>query len=1102
MVMPSPVALRELAERWAGAKPAERANFQSYLNELCGALGVEPPRPAGTGYQFEFPIKVVAREGTDSTNFVDCYKSGHFALEAKDEETGRSSDLLLRKAFGQVRSYAGYVPHERPPYLLVLDVGKTIILWDRWNGDYGGFNAGRRIDLTHLADREDDAALLKDIFENPAARDPRAKAAAVTKEVAAHLANLAAALEHQGLDQERVARFIMRCIFTMFAEDIGLLRDEPFRTLLGRAAGDPAVFTRYAGELWAAMDAGEDFLLRKLLRFNGHFFKDHEALRIGRDALLILQMAADADWQHVEPSIFGTLLTRAIDPIERHRLGAQFTPREFVERVVRPSVEDPIRERWTAVQAEVLQLCEGGKPKPAEKALRDFHDWLKGLRFLDPACGSGNFLYVTMHLVKRVELEVIRALEDLTGKHEMRLAEVGPWQFHGIEIKPWAREIAELTLWIGFHQFWKAHHDVQPPEPILQDTGTLECRDAVLAWDTISDDPSRARPDPTPRIRHPVTGELVPDPDVKLIYHRYLNARPAEWPEADFIIGNPPYLGEKRQREEFGDGYVEALRAAYPTVPDGADYVMYWWHKAADAVASGVTRRAGLITTNSITQTKNRAVIEAAAARGAHVVWAVADHPWIDEVDGAAVRVALTVLAKTSTGSKLVSVADDATVVSEVSVPELNSDLTAHADVAAAASNVLLAATGLCWQGYKLVGAGFVLEPNEAARLMELEPRHSEIIRPYRNGKDLVTRPRGVSVIDFFGLTEEQARTYPVLYQVVRDRVKPEREAVRDRLMRERWWVFGRARGELRDAIAEQPRYIATLEVSKHRFFVFLGKEIAPDGTLVCIASADAFILGVLSSLTHVTWALGSGGRLGIGNDPRYNKTLCFDAFPFPDAHMALRVKIADVAERLDAHRKAALERDEQVTMTGMYNVVEKLRSGQTLTKKEQAVHTLAACGVLKDLHDELDTLVAQAYGWEWPLPNDIILERLVALHDERVREEKAGKVRWLRPEYQVPRFGKGLEAPAPALGLPEAAREVKLAPKPRWPSTVVEQITAIKKTLAAEALTAEELASAFAGARTDIVRRHLDILDVMGEVQSEADGRYHATITGSVSVS
>ncbi len=398
------------------------------------------------------------------------------------------------------------------------------------------------------------------------------------------------------------------------------------------------------------MDEGKRFGVRKLLRFNGHFFQEAEALPLGRRALTLLLEAGRADWRHVEPSIFGTLLVRALDPTERHRLGAEYTPRTFVERLVRPTVEEPVRERWTVVQAEVLQLREARKNNEAVKRLRDFHGWLRELQILDPACGSGNFLYVTLALLKRVELEVLREIEAITGQPELGIEEVGPEQFHGIEVKPWAREIAELTLWIGYHQFWLEHHQgVNPPQPVLKDTGTLELRDAVLAWDELVEDLRRGRPDPTPRIVHPITGKLVPDPDARLPFLTHRGARPAEWPRADFIVGNPPYMGQARMRDSFGDGYVEALRSTYRNIPDSADYVMYWWYRAAREVAEGRTIRAGLITTNTITQRQNRVVITEAAKHGACVTWAVADHPWVDEAGGADVRVAMTVIANNPT---------------------------------------------------------------------------------------------------------------------------------------------------------------------------------------------------------------------------------------------------------------------------------------------------------------------------------------------------------------------------------------------------------------------------------------------------------------------
>jgi hypothetical protein len=1081
--------LRALAEHWAGAQAAERANFQSYLIELCDALGVPRPGPAGSGYQFELPVKVITKDGVEVTNFIDCHRRDFFAIEAKDEESGKSTEMLLRRAFGQLRHYASHAPGGLPPYLIVMDVGRTAIVWDSWDGGYGDWQAGRRIDLSRLDERPDDAAFLRAIWTDPKSLDPRARAQAVTKEVAGYLANLARALEDDGYEQERVARFIMRCVFTMFAEDIGLLPGEPFRQVLGRCTNDPGAFPEQATALWRAMDAGEKFDWKQLLRFNGHFFRDSEALPVGKQAILILNLAAEADWQDVEPAIFGTLLTRALDPAERHRLGAEFTPREFVERVVRPTIEDPIRERWKAEQAAVLQLMEAGKKKDAEKRLRAFHAWMKGLRFLDPACGSGNFLYVTMHLVKRVELEVLRELEAVTGKHEILFEEVHPKQFFGIEIKAWAREIAELVLWIGYHQFWRANHTYRPQEPILEDTGTIECRDAVLAWDDTRRDPSRDRPDPLPRIRHSVTGNLVPDPHSTLKYMEYLNPRPAEWPEADFIIGNPPYLGLARQRDEFGDGYVEALRRSYPEVPETSDYVMFWWYRAARAVALGPTLRAGLITTNTITQTQNRRVISAAAGEGARVVWAIPDHPWVDEAFGADVRVAMTVISKESGPAVRVEVDAEGQTLGQQEAKNLNADLTTHADVGTAAAVPLLATEGLASPGFKLHGSGFILGAEEAGQIVRAAPDTAGLVRPYRHGRDLTSRPRGVYVIDFGTRTESEARAFPTLYDIVRDRVKPERDSNNDRSTRERWWLFGRNREDIRPALQGLSRFVATVETSKHRFFTFLDGRMAPDNMLICIASDDAYVLGVLSSVIHVSWALAAGGRLGVGNDPRYTKTLCFDPFPFPprsDQEEAIR----RIAEQLDAHRRSAIERDVGVTMTGMYNVVAKLRSGESLTVEERNVHEKAACGVLRDLHDELDALVAKEYGWEWPLSRTEILQRLVVLHDERVKEEKGGPVSWLRPDYQVPRFGKA--APADDLSLPDGVPvPTKKLKRPAWPSDVISQIGAIKRLLASDVLSVEDVVGRFTGAKADLVRRHLEILMVMGEVQQNPDGRY-----------
>lgn len=1099
----APERLRALAQAWAGNTANERASFQSWMNAFCDALGVAPPVPPTDDYRYELPVQMVDREGRESTNFIDCWKAGHFALEAKasgERQDNVRNDSLLRRAFGQVRNYVAHVSGDPPPYLMVLDVPRTLIVWDRWSGAYGDFAAGKRIALETLHARPDDIALLRDIFTNPSARDPRARAQAVTREIAAGLAELAAELESRGLDTERVARFLMRCVFSCFAEDVGLLPENLFRRTVetARRSGDHERLAMALTSLWQTMDRGGMFGAELLHRFNGHFFKMVEALPLeARDVDLLIE-AAKHDWSRVEPSIFGTLLVRALDPEERHRLGAEYTPREYIERLVEPTVVEPIREKWTAVQGAVLQLEETGKKADHAKAvkqLHDFHDWMRGLSFLDPACGSGNFLYVTMAAVKRIEAEVLAELARLAGgQGGLVLDEVHPRQFHGIEVKPWAREIAELTLWIGYHQFWReAHGGRTPPDPILEDTGTIECRDAVLAWDEIVHRPERDRPDPTPRIVSPVTGELVPDPNAKLPYYEYVGARQAEWPRADFIIGNPPYLGKSVKRQALGDGYVDALQHAYPTVAPAADFVMLWWYRAAEEVIAGRTQRAGLITTNSIVQRQNRSVIEKELERGASICWAIPDHPWTDDVAGAAVRVAMTVSARGCSTATRIDVDVSAAVMRITQGAKLNADLSIGPNVAAAASESLEANRGLATVGYKLYGDGFVLNGREAKQLLDSDPANRLVVRPYMIGRELARRPEGRFVIDFADRSEQAAREFAAPFNIVQTLVRPHRIANANPDIRARWWQFGHLRQQLRESIAGLDRFIATPETARQRFFTFLSTHVAPEGSIFCVALNDAFVLGVLSSTHHAEWAAAVAGKLGVGNDYRYNKG-CFDPFPFPDPSPDLRARIADVAERLDQLRRDAIEGNEHVTMTGIYNVIDKLRSGEALTPKERDINRDAACGVLRDLHDELDALVAGAYGWAWPMAREEILERLVALHDERVAEEARGIVRWLRPEYQVPRLGQGTAAPELALPAAESRATVAASePQRAWPASAVEQLQAISALLAQRALTADELAARFTGARRDLVARHLETLAMMGEVTVDRDGRYAA---------
>ncbi|MCB0233155.1 MAG: class I SAM-dependent DNA methyltransferase, partial [Anaerolineae bacterium] len=1045
--------------RWQASGAAERANYQLFLSELCDVLDLPRPNPtvpdeAGNVYVFEKPVPLP--HGT--TGRIDLYRRGSFVLEAKqgsDQQQppaalstagerqrkqrrrgtavrGTSAwDTAMERAKQQAQMYArnlppGEIGDGRPPFLVVVDVGQSIALYaefTRSGGNYLPFPDPQsyRIELADLTD-EDTRELLRTVWLDPMSLDPARRSARVTRDIADRLARLARALEGD-YDPETVAHFLMRCLFTMFAEDVGLLPAGSFTQLLADARRNVAHFPEFVGELWRTMNTGGFSLALRLQipYFDGGLFEESSALPLTADQLQLLIEAAQADWRDVEPAIFGTLLERALDPTERHKLGAHYTPRAYVDRLVLPTVVEPLRAEWEAAQAAALLLAEQDKAGKALDEIEQFQQRLASVRVLDPACGSGNFLYATLEHLKRLEGEVLEVRRQLGGQQmllEMESLMVRPEQFLGIEVNPRAAAIAELVLWIGFLQWhFRSHGDVRPPEPIIHRAHNIECRDAVLAWDAVEplldgDGNPVTRWDGRTTKTHPVTGLEVPDETARVPAFRYINPRPAEWPQTDFVVGNPPFIGTARMRDALGDGYTEAIRKAYKNVPASADYVMFWWDKAAELARSGRIQRFGLITTNSLRQTFNRRVIEhhLSATPPLSLLFAIPDHPWVDTTDGAAVRIAMTVGAAGEVAGVLQEVAteragdgDAAEISFRRSVGRVLANLTTGSDVAGATA--LKANGDVSGRGVQLFGSGFIVTEEEAQTLglgtvSGLE-RH---IRPYRNGRDLTATPRGVMVIDLFGLSVDEVRTqFPAVYQWVYERVKPDRDQNNRASYRINWWIHGEPRASLRPALSGLSRYIATVETSKHRFFVFLDASILPDNMLVNIALDEAWFLGVLSSRVHVTWALGAGGRLGVGNDPRYNKTRCFEPFPFPAASDEQKARIRAIAEELDAHRKRQQALHPKLTLTDMYNVQEKLCAGQPLTGKDKAVHEQGLVSVLRQLHDDLDAAVFDAYGWPVTLSDEQILERLVALNAERAAEEERGIIRWLRPEYQAP---------------------------------------------------------------------------------------------------
>ena len=1148
--------IQAFIDRWHGSGAAERANYQLFLAELCDVIGVAHPQPASqdpheNAYVFE--KRVPSAHGT--TNFIDLYKRSCFVLEAKQgsdkpaadpvvfseaalqrskqRKTGtavrgtKAWDTAMERARQQAQSYARSLPSEeisqgRPPFLLVVDVGNTIALYSefsRTGGNYIPFPdpSSYRLKLDDLHDANV-RQMLGQVWDDPMSLDPSRRSARVTRTIAARLAELAKSLEGSR-DAETVSHFLMRCLFTMFAEDVGLLPERSFTQLLDDIRQDPPSFQPMLQHLWKTMDEGgfSVILRRQIPRFNGGLFADQTALPLNLPQIELLVEAAKADWRDVEPAIFGTLLERALDPVERHKLGAHYTPRAYVERLVTPTIIEPLRAEWASVQAAALLQAESGQLEKAIAEIASFQRRLASLRILDPACGSGNFLYVTLEHLKRLEGEVLNTLHELGAGQmmlEMESVTVSPQQFLGIEVNPRAAAIAELVLWIGYLQWhYRTRGNAPHAEPIIRDFHNIECRDAVLAWDRVEPlldetDQPVTRWDGRTTKPHPITGEEVPDEAARIPAYKYINPRPAQWPQADFIVGNPPFIANRNLRSDLGDGYVDALQKAFVEIREAVDFVMFFWHMASQKLVSHEIQRFGLITTNSIRMIQNQGVVNRALSNGGKIVFAVPDHPWPGETADAKVRISMTVLGQSDKekGLAILMLAPGHDEVATARLEDINSekfllltkkeipgDLSPSVDVSSLVE--LTAWTNLCHAGMKPYGVGFLISSQDVMEMFSSDSDRRKRAPEYRNGSDVARKPRGVHVLDFYGLDEATIKQkYPLAYQHLILTVKAQRTTDRNLRLRQEWWSFEANRPPLRDAIADLRRYIVTVENSPKRYFTFLESEILPDQKLRIITSEDAYILGVMSSIIHIKFSFRTGGRQGVANTPVYN-TRCCVTFPFPDATEPQKAHIRELAEQLDAHRKRQQAQHPTLTLTDMYNVLEKVRAQEPLSAKEKTIHAQGLISILAQLHDAIDEAVFAAYGWPATLSDEEILQHLVDLNAARAAEEAAGHVRWLRPAYQAPD-----QIQAQQTNFIEADESDESQPVPAtkqaWPKALKERATAVRAVLAGLAgpTGVEGVAAGFNGNRTqkrlEEVGEILEMLVALGQI-GEADGKY-----------
>ena len=930
----------QLARKWGRAQLRERAGSQEHFLDICRLVGENTPAEVDPNGEF-FTFEKSLRKESGATGFADVWRKDCFAWEYK----GLHADLS--SAYGQLQLYRESLGN--PPLLVVCDM-------DRYEVHTNFNNTVKRIYRFSNIDIPSDepvdgtqltaVQILRTIFAEPDSLNPGKSQAKLTEEAADLLVTLAEDLRRWNavsatpIPDQRIAKFIMRMIFCFFACDVGLLPKDAFADLISVNRANPQAFRRYLSELFGAMKDGGSFLMREVPQFNGGLFDDTYVPSLIAKQVAMFERLNDLDWADIEPSIFGTLFERVIDESKRKQLGTHYTSREDIELIVEPVLMRPLRTKWEETKVRARPYLDWISQQEEDQGflrqrlhgiLSQFQERLADVKVLDPACGSGNFLYVSLALLKALEKEVV-AFATAHGLGDF-VPRVHPVQLFGIETNEYAHELASAVVWIGYLQ-WKYRNafDLAGETPILQPLDNIQLKDAVVEVD----DQGRS-------------GE----PD---------------WPRADVIIGNPPFLGGKILRRELGDEYVDTMFGVWDDrVPREADLCCYWFEKARTEIERGRARRAGLLATQGIRGGSNRVVLDRVAQSGA-IFWAQADRKWT--LDGAAVQVSMVGFDDGS---------ETARELDGLQVSEIYTNLrSGETDVTKARR--LKENLGISFQGVIKAGPFDISKVVARAMLQHPNPdggNNRDVVQPWVNGSDITGRSRNMWVINFSEMPMERASLYESPFEYVNENIRALRLKNRDLRFRTYWWRLGRSRVQFRETVESLDRYIATPRVSKHRLFVWVSSDVLPDSAVVAVARSDDYTFGVLHSRIHELWARSLGTQLReVESGFRYTPTSTFETFPFPEPTPEQKDKIADAAQRLDVLRQGWLNPPpdsigptqlKRRTLTNLYN---DLPAWLELT------------------HKSLDAVVFAAYGWSPDLTDGEIVSRLLGLNLGREKAE------------------------------------------------------------------------------------------------------------------
>lgn len=959
---------QQFIDKWRSSTLTERAGSQSHFKDLCRLLG-EPEPYADDASDAAYAFEKGATKTGGGDGWADVWKRGCFGWEYK----GKRKDLGA--ALKQLKLYQGAL--ENPPLLIVSDM-ETIEIHTAFTSMVQERHVFTLDDLKDAGKR----ALLKKAFSETGVETfkPGRKRADVTADVAREFIVLAQNLRERKHPPEAVAHFVNRMVFCMFAEDVDLLPNRLFTKLLERSLDDPERFKQRATQLFEQMKGGGELAdFTKIEWFNGGLFDDGEALPLERADIKLALNAAKQDWANIDPSIMGTLFERGLDPDKRSQLGAHYTDPEKIMMIVRPVIVEPLTREWDAVKAQITALLDAAPKATKEKLLRgaelaartkalnkaeelhrSFVDKLKAFRILDPACGSGNFLFLGLKALKDIEHRVNTECEALGLPRGF--PGVGPENMLGIEINPFAAELARVSVWIGEIQWMREHGFDASRDPILKPLNTIVCHDALLDDDC---------------------GEY-------------------KWPDSDVIIGNPPYLGAKLMKRKLGQEETEKIRAIFASrLPGFTDLVCYWFEKAREKIEKKTSVRAGLVATNSIRKNTNLPVMKR-ILETTRIFEAWNEERWT--IGGAAVDVSLICFG----GDGEVELK-----LNGAGVDHINADLTTGIDLTLA--KPLSENTGAAFLGIQKSGPFDV--PGGVARAWMREAanpnrrKNAVVLKPYWNGDDLTGRPRDMWLIDLpLELSEDDAALFVSPFNHIAAATDENGQTIRELRLAlgeragPRWWEPLWPRPEMRKAIASLRRYLVTPETAEHRIFIWLSPPILPDKNLIVIPRDDDVMFGLLHSRIHEVWSLRKGSDLQ--DRPRYTHTSTFATFPLPKG-LTPDIPVADYAN--DARAKAIarsaaklnelrenwlnpedLIRREPEVVPGYPDRIVPVNEAAAKELKKRTLTSLynQRPAWLENAHRDLDAAVAAAYGWkDWSkngLPDEEILARLFKLNQER----------------------------------------------------------------------------------------------------------------------